>query len=59
MISVAIFINGNPIYTRSAHRISDKEGVGKYKVDTGEVVEHAIDEGAIPLAKKLLDTIKE
>jgi hypothetical protein len=62
MITVAIYINGKPIFVRSAHRIEDapeKGGVAKYKVDTGAIIEHNPDEGAIELSHKLLNTIDE
>lgn len=55
MITVAILINGNPIMARSASRVKD----GLYKCDDGTMIEHNYELGAIPLAKKLLDTIKE
>ena len=67
MISVTIFINNVPIYTRSAVNITEiKEGwqadpieVNKYKVDTGKIINHIPANGALVLAKKMLDTIKE
>lgn len=64
MITVAILINGRPIYARSAVNISDPEsisadGVCKYRIDTGEIIKHKRSDGAIKLAKKMLDTIKE
>lgn len=61
MISVAIMINGNVIMARSAvnTRQADSKGKIAYKVDDGTMVYHDPDEGAVVLAKKLLDTIKE
>jgi len=63
MMTVKIEVNGNVIYCRSAVNITKGEYEeckwNKYKVDTGEVIEHKPIDGAIPLAKKLLDTIKE
>jgi hypothetical protein len=60
MISVAIMVNGNPIMARSAHRIGrSKKGVYKYQCDDGQIIEHDPRDGAIPLAIKLLKTIKE
>lgn len=61
MITVTIFINGSPIYTRSACNQEDvnKKGETKYEMDTGEFLRHSRDSGAIELAKKMLDTIKE
>lgn len=56
MITVSILINGEPIFTRTAvNRISEKGG---YVVDTGEIVKHDPDDGAVKLAIKLLKTIK-
>ena len=55
MLTVAILINGQPLYTRSCFR----EEWGKYKVDDGSVIEHNYSEGAISLAHKLLDTMYE
>lgn len=55
MITVAILINGQPIMARSATNI----GNNKYSVDDGSVIEHDADAGAVPLAIKLLQTIKE
>jgi hypothetical protein len=60
MITVAILINGQPIYTRSAINIStDDSQPQKYKIDTGEIITHQQKDGAIKLAEKLLKTIKE
>lgn len=60
MITVSILINGQPIYTRSARRLTEKgKGNCAYAVDTGQTIEHNYEDGAVVLAKKLLDTIKE
>ncbi len=66
MITVSILINGEPIFTRSATNITEplskqlKEGAwNNYKVDTGEIMRHKRSDGAVVLAHKLLDTIKE
>jgi hypothetical protein len=75
MISVAVSINGTVLFARSAHRIRDveaeyrpaegnkvalvKKAYSVYKVDDGSYIDHDPEEGAIVLAKKLLDTIKE
>lgn len=69
MISVAVSINGSVLFARSAHRIKDvpeerRDGYHQmayslYKVDDGSEIRHFRNEGAIVLAKKLLDTIKE
>ena len=60
MITVSIFINGNPVITRSARRTRmNKRGVGTYKLDTGKTLTHNYEEGAIVLAKRMLDTVVE
>jgi hypothetical protein len=61
MITVSILINGHPIYTRSAVRIEDEDVMGKatYSVDDGSQIRHNPDEGAVKLAHKLLECIKE
>ena len=60
MITVSILINGNPIYTRSAIRESGSIGeVCAYKCDDGSIITHHYDDGAVTLAHKMLDTIKE
>lgn len=62
MITVSILINGKPLYTRSAKNIGPhkiNKTSHQYQVDTGEIILHRQDDGAILLAKKLLDTIKE
>jgi len=58
--TVTIFINNTPIFTRSARNITSKEiGINKYKVDDGSIIKHKREDGAIKLAKKMLDTITE
>lgn len=61
MISVSIFINGNPIYTRSAvnQKETSAKGNFKYLLDDGSTLIHKRDDGAVVLAKKMLSTIKE
>ena len=64
MINVSIHINGKDLYSRSARNIQDlSEKKGKtlcrYKLDTGETIDHVREEGAIKLVKKMLDTIEE
>lgn len=60
MITVSIFINNNPILTRSAYRIKGNEGEScQYHCDDGSMITHNYDDGAVVLAKKMLDTIKE
>jgi len=64
MISVTIFINNVPVATRTARciveadeYITDKKLM--YNVDDGSVILHKPKDGAIKLAKKMLDTIHE
>ncbi|MCP6727643.1 MAG: hypothetical protein KJI69_06555 [Patescibacteria group bacterium] len=67
MITVSILINGQPIATRSAKRIKDfkhvktekNKKVSLYRMDDGEEIIHAPSDGALKLAKKMLDRIKE
>ena len=61
MISVSISINANAIYARSAVNQSqvNKNGEDTYLVDDGSIIYHRRSKGAVVLAKKLLDTIKE
>ena len=60
MITVSILINGNPVYTRSAVNVGKgSHGSCKYQLDDGQVIEHISDDGAVPLAKRMLDTIVE
>ena len=64
MITVTISINGNPVYARTAVNVTDhfdtKMGnCCKYKLDDGSVVLHKQEDGAVKLAKKMLDTIQE
>lgn len=60
MLTVAILINGNPIMARSATNTLEETPEGHvYLCDTGEKIVHRRDAGAVALAKKLLDTIKE
>lgn len=61
MISVAIMINGNPIIARSAvnqGKPKRTDGKVEYFVDDGTKIYHKPSDGAIALAKKMLDTIK-
>jgi len=61
MISVAILINGNPIITRSAvnQRKQNKNGETLYITDAGVKIWHKREDGALKLAKLMLDTVKE
>lgn len=55
MIGVYITINGTTIFARTAVNRLKEHGV--YVADDGSRIEHNPDDGAIVLAKKLLDTI--
>jgi len=62
VFTVAILINGSPIFARSAvnrGKVSPGSEECLYEVDTGEEVLHDPDDGAVKLARKLLDTIRE
>lgn len=61
MLTITISFNGEPVYVRNARRQEDinHTGVNTYQTDAGVLIEHKYDEGVIPLAKKILDTIKE
>jgi len=62
MITVAILINGQPIMARSAASIGrhpEYDHWDRYQCDDGSVILHRPADGAVALAKKLLDTIKE
>lgn len=59
MITVTILINGNPILTRTAVNKGEADGCHKYHLDSGNTVLHKRSEGAVKLAKKMLDDIDE
>lgn len=61
MITVTISINGAPIYTRSARNTGEKDADDRtiYNVDTGEKIGHYRQDGAVKLARALLETIEE
>ena len=63
MISVTVTINGKVLYHRTAVNVSEAglrdDQFHTYAVDTGVKILHKRDLGAIPLVKKMLDTIKE
>lgn len=62
MITVSIFINGAPIFTRSGHRRTKKWAKGTkdaYLIDTGEQLYHNQNDGVVKLAIAMLETIKE
>ncbi len=60
MITVAILINGQPIVARNAVNQSEinDEGATKYLTDSGEVIWHKRENGAVALAHQLLDLIR-
>lgn len=61
MITVSILINGEPILTRTAvNKGEAKNSVfTKYHLDSGTTVLHKREDGAVKLAKLMLDDIKE
>ncbi|GAF67593.1 unnamed protein product [marine sediment metagenome] len=60
MITVTIAINGQVILARSSvNQKKKKYGKTIYKCDNGSIILHNSDDGAVELAKKMLDTIKE
>jgi len=62
MITVSININSQPIYTRSAVNTGERHKITnhvKYALDTGQIILHHPEDGAVVLAKKMLDTIQE
>jgi len=63
MITVAILINGKPIFARSAVNVSKPSlsdvSIHTYKTDTGDIIKHRRTNGAVQLAIKMLKTIKE
>lgn len=60
MITVAILINGQPIVARNAVNQGETtaDGHTKYLTDSGEVIWHRPEDGAVELSKRLLDTIR-
>ncbi len=61
MITVAILINGNPLMARSASNTGREDSKGRtvYACDDGSAIYHHDEDGAVALAKKLMDTIVE
>ncbi len=59
--SVSININGNVLMARSCRNTGESDGEGRtrYVVDDGSVVWHRQSDGAVELAKKLLETIQD
>lgn len=60
MITVAVLINGQPIVAKNAINQAEEneDGYTKYLTDGGDVVWHKRGDGAVTLAKKLLDCIR-
>lgn len=59
MITVAILINGQPIVAKNAVNTGKLTKKGhKYVADGGDIIYHNRDDGAVAIAKKLLDTIR-
>lgn len=58
MFTVAILVNGQPILARSAVNQTERNDKGetRYLLDSGHEVWHRRDDGAIALARKLIDT---
>lgn len=59
MLTVQILINGQVLFARSCSRTSEDQDVSIYQSDDGTEIEHKASDGAIVLARKLLETIKE
>ena len=63
MLRVSIGINNWTLYARTAVNREEQLGLRgdetPYEVDTGEIIYHRREDGAVALAHKLLDTIKE
>ena len=60
MLTVGIFINGGLIVGKNAInlKIVGEDGQVSYMTDSGEIIQHQPGDGAVVLAKKLLDTIR-
>jgi len=58
MLVVKLEVNGRVIYARHAVNVSDEygKGVQRYRLDNGKVVEHVYEDGAVVLARKILET---
>lgn len=60
MITVTILIGGKPIFTRSARNNGEtRNGKTLYRCDDNSEIWHRRKDGAIKLAKMMLDTINE
>jgi len=60
MITVTVYINGVPTYTRTAVRTRELEGTNKreYHLDDGNIITHNPDHGRVALARKMLKGVK-
>lgn len=58
MLTVVIYINQVPILSRSCHRVQTGQRSNVYKVDDGRTIVHKGEDGAVKLAIKLLEGIK-
>lgn len=60
MLTVGIFINGNPLVAKNCINQGEENehGETKYKTDCGHIIWHKQSNGAIALAHMLLDMIK-
>jgi len=61
MITVQILINGVVVLARSARNVDPKVDAEEstYKVDDGSTIKHRRADGAVKLAKLMLDTVVE
>lgn len=60
MLTVAILVNGQPIYSRTAVNMSQQyKGKTRYDLDDGSIIWHNPKRGAVELATRMLKTIKE
>ena len=60
MFTVSIDVNARPVYARSCRNTGRKKGDRTiYQVDTGEQILHDPADGAVELARKLLNTIED
>jgi len=62
VITVAILINGRPLFARSAVNMTTLDAdtqLCRYDLDDGSQIEHRRGDGAVALAKAMLDSIVE
>lgn len=61
MISITIYINNTPIVTRGARNTGKQNKTGEtiYQCDDGRKIKHKPEDGALALAKKMLDGVVE